>query len=337
MKLDSKHYTKAELNALRQFRKSYSAGLSSAVNVARKKAQEGVVATTLEHAVMGWATWAGMAAEFQGPEERKEMDAAQIEEWWEQQEQRASVPMWTCWRWRSHDDVWEQQCSGVPAPRCDMERRTITRVAYHIAWAIRDCDDDFFKRIAKILRHYSAPNQPDSVRSLLSEAVAAKVSEILATDPDYFQRFPDAGFNLLAAEAAKIGLPPNNARLPRPLEARQLHLHRKPNRGFPSYSLACVFPTALRRVIDKRLGHTAETEMRITKAELLEAILEQQKIEMCDPDGFIEVEDGKLHPVHASSHADPPKISVYELSRQLTKAGFNRFMAEQPITKKRRK
>lgn len=42
----------------------------------------------------------------------------------------------------------------------------------------------------------------------LQKAVDAKVQAILASDPDYFSRSPDAGYSLVATEAAKLGIAP---------------------------------------------------------------------------------------------------------------------------------
>lgn len=50
--------------------------------------------------------------------------------------------------------------------------------------------------------------------SPLDAAVTARVDAIKRTDPDYFNRSPDAGFNLVAAEAAKLGIAPRPRQVP---------------------------------------------------------------------------------------------------------------------------
>lgn len=124
-------YTNAELADLRAFAQAYSKQhQSTTIDNARKQAQDGVLATTLEHAVMMWATWAGMADTFGGPKNRKDMTGAEMQDWWQEQE----------------------ALERVPRPLCDLERATMVRVAYHIAWAVRDCDEHFFKRIYTVLK-----------------------------------------------------------------------------------------------------------------------------------------------------------------------------------------
>ena len=48
----------------------------------------------------------------------------------------------------------------------------------------------------------------DSPGSPLKAAVDAKLNAVLAADPDYFTRSPDAGYSLVASEAAKLGIAP---------------------------------------------------------------------------------------------------------------------------------
>lgn len=54
-------------------------------------------------------------------------------------------------------------------------------------------------------RAYPAADQPGHP---LSAAVQARVAAIKSQDPDFFIRSPDAGFSLVATEAAKLGIPP---------------------------------------------------------------------------------------------------------------------------------
>ena len=48
----------------------------------------------------------------------------------------------------------------------------------------------------------------DAAGSPLKAAVDAKLNAVLAADPDYFTRSPDAGYSLVASEAAKLGIAP---------------------------------------------------------------------------------------------------------------------------------
>lgn len=48
----------------------------------------------------------------------------------------------------------------------------------------------------------------DTIGSPLKAAVDAKLNAVLAADPDYFTRSPDAGYSLVASEAAKLGIAP---------------------------------------------------------------------------------------------------------------------------------
>lgn len=48
----------------------------------------------------------------------------------------------------------------------------------------------------------------DAAGSPLKAAVDAKLNAVLAADPDYFTRSPDAGYSLVASEAAKLGITP---------------------------------------------------------------------------------------------------------------------------------
>lgn len=48
----------------------------------------------------------------------------------------------------------------------------------------------------------------DNPSSPLKAAVDAKLNAVLAKDPDYFTRSPDAGYSLVASEAAKLGIAP---------------------------------------------------------------------------------------------------------------------------------
>jgi hypothetical protein len=276
---EPKCYTDADLDDLRAFAQTYSTQhQSAAINSARKQSQDGVLATTLEHEVMMWATWAGMADTFSGPKNRNGMTGAEMEDWWKKQEEGGLVPR----------------------PRCDLERATMVRVAYHIAWAVGDCDELFFKRIytaLKARRKHSENEKTEDGRVILSN--------------------------------------------PKPLEARQLDLHRKRSRGFPAHSLDCCFPAALCLVMNRRLHDfgNALTRQWITRSELTLAIQEQQSNALRGSE-FINVEnaeDGFFSTCDPEDQSKAPLISPSELSRQITKAGCQRFMAEQPIARKTRK
>ncbi len=273
-------YTDAELADLEAFAQIYSKQhQSAAIDNARKQAQDGVFATTLEHQVMMWATWAGMTDTFGGPKNRKDMNGAEIEDWWKEQEEGGLVPRL----------------------KCDLERATVVRVAYHIAWAVRDGDEPFFKRILTALRaKRKHPEQPNGGGKILLDSV--------------------------------------------PLTVKQLGLRRKRGRGFTAHDLACCFPSALCLVMNRRLHDFGEgvTRQRVTRRELALAVREQRYNALRGSEliNVENAEDGFFSTCDLEDRSKVPPISPTEsseLSRWITKAGFQRFMAEQPIARKRRK